>query len=72
MVTEELAEAKRQLAIVRVTEHEGVWFWQGGGDNQPESLVCPVVMGIEVLRKILAETNGAVEVEKGTPSVGYL
>ena len=32
-----------------------VWLWEGGGENDPESLACPVVMSADTLRGILKE-----------------
>lgn len=29
------------------------WYWQGDGYDYPESLVCPVVMRADTLRKML-------------------
>ena len=31
----ELAEAKRALEIVRVSDRAGVWYWQGDGGDEP-------------------------------------
>ena len=53
---EELAEAKRQLAIVQVTGHQGVWYWQGH-DDDATSLVCPVVMAADTLRKLVLDRD---------------
>ena len=36
-----------------------VWYWQGRGDR-PESISCPVVMGADTLREILADRDEAV------------
>jgi len=56
-VNKDLAQAKRDLGIVRVSDHQGVWYWQGdGGDNQA-SLVCPVVMSADKLREMMGNTK---------------
>lgn len=52
---EESAKLRAALAIVR-TDTEGVWRWQGEGD-QPESLTCPVVMSADTLRGLLASAD---------------
>jgi len=44
-------ELRRCLAVVK-TDVEGVWRWQGAGD-QLESLSCPVVMSAATLRTIV-------------------
>lgn len=41
------------LRAVR-TSTDGVWRWQGDGQDHPESLTCPVVMTAGTLRDILA------------------
>lgn len=47
-----LGIAIRSLATV-ATPTEGVWKWQGEGDD-PESLSCPVVMSADTLRGLVA------------------
>jgi hypothetical protein len=51
---EELAEAKRQLAIV-ATDWSGVWKWQGDTNDDPATLACPVVMSADKLLEVLAD-----------------
>lgn len=48
-------EVRQQLNIVK-TNTEGVWRWQGDGDD-PESLSCPVVMSADTLRSFVAEVR---------------
>lgn len=36
-------------------EQREVWFWQGDGEDYPESLSCPVVIKADDLRAILAK-----------------
>jgi len=50
----EIARLKEQLAIVK-TPVEGIWRWQGDDLDMPESLTCPVVMSVEILRGLLAK-----------------
>jgi hypothetical protein len=57
----ELGDALAELATVK-TNVEGVWKWQGEGDN-PESLSCPVVMSAEALRGLLKAQPAAHECE---------
>lgn len=35
----------------------GLWYWQGDDSDDPESLVCPVIMSAETLRGLLAKTG---------------
>jgi hypothetical protein len=61
-MSRELAEAlavaedlrARQRAIQ--ASHESVWYWTGDGD-EPGSLSCPVVMGADTLREMLAKAE---------------
>ncbi len=53
---------RADLALVR-TGTEGVWFWQGAGD-EPGSLSCPVVMSAERLRAFVADRVRAEKAEK--------
>ena len=36
---------------------DDVWFWQGDGQDHPESLSCPVVMSADTLRAMLARAT---------------
>lgn len=45
-------EARAKARAVTATRDD-VWFWQGNGDD-PESLVCPIVMSADTLRELLA------------------
>lgn len=40
-------------------EQREVWFWQGDGEDYPESLSCPVVIKADDLRAILAPPQPA-------------
>jgi len=58
----EIAEketARAQLAVAR-TPTDGVWMWQGCGD-EPEGLSCPVVMSADTLRGLLSARTKTVE-----------
>lgn len=48
-------DALRKLAVVS-TSVEGVWHWQGDGEDHPESLACPVIMSAETLQELLASS----------------
>lgn len=48
------AEAAVSMAHASV---EGVWLWQGDGNDKPESLACPVVMSADTLRELVAKSN---------------
>lgn len=45
---------REQLAVVR-TDSDGVWRWLGDGNDDPESLACPVVMSPATLRSMLTD-----------------
>jgi hypothetical protein len=53
-LTEQNAKREAVEAELRVvkTDIDGVWKWQGEGD-EPSSLTCPVVMSAETLRKLV-------------------
>lgn len=48
-----LNRLERREAMSEAIRGEAVWFWQGDGDDFPESLACPVVMQPEDLRELL-------------------
>ena len=60
--TDGRSEARRQLNLVK-TDAEGVWRWQGDGDD-PESLSCPVVMSADTLRGFVSEARRAERVRE--------
>ena len=47
-----------ELATRRAQELDGAWYWQGDGQDVPESLSCPVLMAPDVLRQLLAAAQG--------------
>lgn len=55
LLAREITDRRIAEANVRVAHAtpETVWFWEKDGDNDPESLSCPVVMPAETLREIL-------------------
>lgn len=61
LVARELAEENevtrrlRAELAVAATDVDGVWRWQGDGEDHLESLSCPVVMSADTLRSMLAE-----------------
>lgn len=58
LVLEELKQAQANVRTA-TTSRSDVWFWQGDGNDEPESLACPVVMEPQTLRAILAERDAA-------------
>lgn len=50
---DELAAARANVRIATASRDD-VWFWQGDGHDDPESLSCPVVMSAATLRDLLA------------------
>lgn len=38
---------------VEAIERGEVWYWQGDGEDHPESLTCPVIMKAHALREFL-------------------
>lgn len=54
-------EARAQLRMVHTGTEDGVWFWQGDGDDKPESLSCPVVMSADTLHRLQAAHMAEVE-----------
>jgi hypothetical protein len=55
---EAVARVSRLEAEVEVRRREsrdGAWYWQGDGEDYPESLGCPVIMSAETLRELLAK-----------------
>lgn len=56
---EQLRIAREQLAMVR-TPREGVWLWQGDGEDDLQSLSCPVVMSADTLREIHKQNSIAI------------
>lgn len=69
VLDEENRTLKHQLAIVRVTEAEGVWHWQGHDDDL-DSLVCPVVMSAERLRELLKSQPSQAPAATWLPALG--
>jgi hypothetical protein len=59
--TAEQAEIERLMAenktLSRIPKGE-VWYWQGDGEDYPESLGCPVIMEPDVLRGLLEKARG--------------
>jgi hypothetical protein len=51
------AELRREQRFIHEIRNSAVWYWQGDGDDYPESLGCPVVMRPEHLRELLAKAN---------------
>ncbi len=58
-------DLRAQLRVVE-TGTEGVWRWQGDGEDHPESLSCPVVMSAETLRALLARIDARAGADRGT------
>lgn len=48
-----LARAEGALRVARASRDD-VWLWEDGGDNDPESLGCPVVMSADTCRELMA------------------
>lgn len=57
--TEE-ARLLRELTARRDCAEGNFWYWQGDGEDYPESLTCPVLIRAEDLRALLKERDDAV------------
>jgi len=51
---EEIGKLRAQLDTIRLYESEEIWFWDNTGDNDLESLACPVVIDAGELRALVA------------------
>lgn len=38
---------------IKMFVDKDVWFWENGGENHLESLVCPIVIDADVLRSLI-------------------
>lgn len=62
-----LQRAKEENETLRRIPRGEVWYWQGDGEDFPESLGCPVIMEPDVLRGMLRrieELEGTLAAEK--------
>lgn len=59
-----IADMRQKLATVSLYEQSEVWFWQGDGEDYPDSLVCPVVIQPDHLRQLIAMASVPSEQEK--------
>lgn len=50
-------EAQAELAALRAATRKDVWYWQNDGEDNPDSLICPVVMQADTLRELLCRTE---------------
>ncbi len=48
-----IADLQARLRAREDVKAGNFWYWQGDGYDYPESLVCPVVMRADTLRKML-------------------
>lgn len=39
----------------------GVWYWQGDGDDFPESLTCPILISADKMRSLLSQLETKTE-----------
>lgn len=46
-------ELKEELNALKAAVNKDVWYWQGDGEDYPESLTCHVVMTASTLRELL-------------------
>lgn len=51
---EEIKTLKAELKLHRLKASGSYWAWQGDGDDHLESLVCPVIIWPDDLRKMIA------------------
>jgi len=49
----QMQDLNHTLSMMRDQETGQVWYWQGDGQDHPESLVCPVVISANDLRALL-------------------
>ena len=54
---EEIDRLRASREVIARTERGEFWHWQGDGNDFPESLACPVVMDVRVLRDLLDKAN---------------
>ncbi len=52
-----IAQIKEEKNIAWLYEQKEVWFWQGDGEDYPESLSCPVVISANHLRKLIEKAK---------------
>ena len=54
----EKAELEKRLRKAKTiqdrVDNREIWYWQGDGEDYPESLICPVVVDPETMRELVA------------------
>lgn len=48
-----LNESQHLENRIKMFVDKDVWFWENGGENHLESLVCPIVIDADVLRSLI-------------------
>ena len=54
----ELELLRRKASVCIDASHGDLWYWQGDGQDAPETISCPVVMHSDVLRELLNARKG--------------
>ena len=69
---DDLARCRQELAARAAATHGEVWYWQGDGDDHPESLTCPVIITADKLRALLAPSAQGRDIPQGARAVELL